>query len=373
MIPPISPLQWYLLLVLLLPLCIQWVYFFGFFSVLFERKKEALGTIKPVSVIVSAKNESSNLKNLIPVLCEQNHSQFEVIIVNDGSWDESNQIIEGYKKKYSNLKNIHIDPEKKIHSGKKLAITIAIKAAQYEQLVFTDADCIPASHLWLQHMSAGFDQDHQVTLGYSPYKKEKGFLNWFIRVETQFTAILYLSAAKRLRPYMSVGRNWGYTKPLFYEVKGFAKHHHIVAGDDDLLIQLFAAKTKASIVVEPESFCVSKPKTTLNSWINQKRRHLQVGKHYNSFSKFYAGLFVFSHLWFLLALIGLWVAMPSLWLVFLIVLGVRYIVNTTSFGLCAKRLQDTSTAWFYPVVDLLMMTYWISMGAYVYLTKKKEW
>jgi cellulose synthase/poly-beta-1,6-N-acetylglucosamine synthase-like glycosyltransferase len=373
MIPSISQFEWYLLLILLVPLCIQLIYYLGFFSVVFGKNQKSSASAKPVSVIVCAKNEVANLKKLIPVLCEQYHPKFEIIVVNDGSWDESNQLIEEYKKGYPHLKNVYLDPEKKVRSGKKLAITIAIKAAQYEHLVFTDADCLPESNLWLQHMSSGFDDKHQVVLGYSPYQKRKGILNWFIRVETQFTAMLYLSAAKKLQPYMSVGRNWAYTKSLFYEVKGFAKHHHIVAGDDDLLMQMYAVKTKAAICMAPESFCSSEPKTTFSEWVNQKRRHLQIGKYYNRFSKFYGGLFVLSHFWFVIAAMGLWIALPHLWLLFTIILVFRYLMTTISFSLCAKKLKDTSTALFYPFADLLMMVYWLSMGVYVYLTKKKEW
>jgi len=373
MFPEITSFQWLLLGLVLFPLLIQWVYYLGFFSILFSKQKKSKKNVVPCSVIVCAKNEAKNLKELIPLLCNQKHPKYEVIIVNDGSWDESNQLIEEFRKQYTHLKNIYIDPEKKLASGKKLAITLGIKGAAYEHLVFTDADCKPATDQWLYLMSQQFDEKHQVVLGYSPYNHKKGLLNWFIRVETQLTAFLYLSAAQRAKAYMSVGRNWGYTKSLFYEVKGFAQHHHIAAGDDDLLLQSMVKKTKVSSCYMPEAFCFSEPKETYSAWIDQKRRHLQIGKHYKGFAKFFTGFFAFSHFWFVGALVGLWIALPQLWLIFVIILGARYIINWISFLLCSKRLTDLSPGAFYPFVDLCMMMYWIGMGVYVYFTKKQVW
>lgn len=373
MIPEISSAQWLWLSIIFIPLLIQWIYYLGFFSILFTKPKQLKHDALPCSVIVCAKNEAQNLKELIPLLCKQNHPKHEVIVVNDGSWDESNQLIEEFKSSYSNLKNIYIDPEKKLSSGKKLAITLGIKAAEFEHLVFTDADCRPATEHWLTHMSQKFDKKHEVVLGYSPYRKKNGLLNWFIRVETQLTAMMYLSAAKRLKGYMSVGRNWAYTKSLFYEVKGFAEHHHIAAGDDDLLLQAMVKKTKAAICSHQEAFCISEPKANYTGWVDQKRRHLQIGKYYKGFAKFFTGLFVLSHFWFVLGLISLWVAIPELWVIYASALGARYLVNWVSFLLASSRLKDIGPGIFYPIADLCMMVYWIGMSIYVYFTKKQVW
>lgn len=374
MIPQITIQEGYLLCLVLVPLLIQWLYYLGFFSVLFGITKKKKNTdTKAVSVIVCAKNEAKNLQTLLPALLNQKHPNFEVIIINDGSWDESNQLIEEFRKNHSNLKNIYIDPEKKLQSGKKLGITLGIKAAENEHLVFTDADCLPLSDEWLKGISQKFSEKRSIVLGYSPYQRKKGLLNWFIRFETQLTAMLYFSAAKRMKPYMSVGRNWAYTKSLFYEVKGFAKHHHIAAGDDDLLVQLFSKKSKAAISLNANTFCISEPKTSFNDWVNQKRRHLQIGKYYNGFSKFYSGLFVASHVLFFIALPILWILMPHLWMVFTGILALRYLVNWICFSLGAKKLKDLSTAIFYPIGDFLMLFYWLGMGIYIYFTKKQVW
>ena len=107
----------------------------------------------PISVIISARNESDNLYKNLPKILEQKYSLFEVIVVNHQSIDNSKEILEAFSKQYKNLKVVELAKTKHISTGKKLPLTIGIKAAQYEHLIFTDADCEPNSHQWIKNMA----------------------------------------------------------------------------------------------------------------------------------------------------------------------------------------------------------------------------
>jgi hypothetical protein len=67
-------------------------------------------------------------------------------------------------------------------------------------------------------------------------------LNRFIRFETVYSAVQYLSFALNGSPYMGVGRNLIYHKSLFAEANGFKSHEKIASGDDDLFINQVANK-----------------------------------------------------------------------------------------------------------------------------------
>ena len=99
----------------------------------------------PISVIISARNEAENLKKHLPSILEQQHENYEVIVVNDCSSDNTDDVLGGFLKQYTNLRVTSIAPDKKFSHGKKLALTIGIKAALHEWLVFIDADCHPVS------------------------------------------------------------------------------------------------------------------------------------------------------------------------------------------------------------------------------------
>src|SRR5690606_34092381 len=165
-----------------------------------------------------------------------------------------------------------------VKHGKKFALSLGIKAAQYEHLVFTDADCVPESSDWLTHMAGAFSGGKEIVLGYSPYLRRAGMLNALIRFETFHTAMSYLSYALKGKPYMGVGRNMAYTKSLFFRGKGFASHMHIASGDDDLFVNQNATPHNTTICIHPEAHVWSEPKTTFSAYARQKTRHAGASK-----------------------------------------------------------------------------------------------
>ena len=196
--------------------------------------------LNPVSIIISARNEYRNLEKNLASILTQDYPKFEVIVVNDCSWDDSQKLLEYYQENYEHLKVCKLIEQEKYPTGKKFALTIGIKAAQYEQLIFTDADCKPASNQWLRLMQGKLANNKEIVLGFSPFKKTSGFLNLFIRYEGALTAMAYFSAALRHHAFMGVGRNLAYSRDLFFKHKGFASHQHILSGDDDLFVNQVA-------------------------------------------------------------------------------------------------------------------------------------
>jgi glycosyltransferase involved in cell wall biosynthesis len=240
---------------------------------------------EPVSIIICAKNEDDNLTEFLPKVLMQNYPEFEVIVVNDCSIDNTENVIDEFAKIFPNLKKITIKEDDYYKHGKKFAIMVGIKGAKYENLVFTDADCFPANENWLNEMSEGFTDKKEIILGYGAYIKEPGFLNKLIRFDTFLIALNYLSAAVRGNAYMGVGRNLAYKKSLFYKQKGFPKHYHIQSGDDDLFINQACSPTNTNVAVSENSITYSLPKPSFKDWKRQKHRHLTTAPFYKSSSK----------------------------------------------------------------------------------------
>ena len=246
----------------------------------FKVKEPDTKLYSPLSVIICSRNEIENLKvNLVPIL-SQDYPDFEVIVVNDCSNDGSDWFLRDLSMEYKNLKVVTIIEHSRFKHGKKFAVTLGIKAAKNENLVFTDADCKPSSNQWLKHMQNNFTGNTEIVLGYSPYEIKGGFLNKFIRFETFLTALNYLSYALRGIPYMGVGRNMAYKKSLFFSGKGFASHMHILSGDDDLFVNQNANSHNTRIEIHPDAQVWSEPKTSLSGFFSQKLRHQGAGKAY---------------------------------------------------------------------------------------------
>lgn len=262
------------------------VYLFVYGKVAFYKEPgQVASALPPVSVIICAKNEADNLTEYLPQILSQEYPEFEIVVVNDCSWDNTEDVLREYGKLFPNLKTILIKEDEYYKHGKKFALMVGIKGAKYEHLLFTDGDCYPTSVHWIKEMMSGYDPGKEIVIGYGPYKKEKGFLNKLIRFDTFSIALQYLSAGLSGKTYMGVGRNLSYKKDLFFKNKGFATHYHITSGDDDLFVNQAATPTNTSVIINKDSFTYSIPEKTLQGWSRQKARHLSTGNMYSSSSR----------------------------------------------------------------------------------------
>ena len=294
--------------ILLLSFLIQFLYYWIFFARLaFFKQKEVISDtdFQPVSVVIAAHNEYHHLKKNLPSILEQDYPDFEVVVVNHASNDETASLLKELNQKHEKLKVITIERDLNFFHGKKFPLSIGIKSAANDLLLLTDADCKPNSPLWIQKMAAHYDKNTEVVLGYGPYEAEKGFLNKLVRYDTFLVAMQYLSFALKGFPYMGVGRNLSYRKELFFKQKGFISHYGIASGDDDLFIGAVARKGNTKVDIAPESFVYSEPKQSFKAWFTQKRRHMTTGKKYKKKFKFLLGTYGLSLLVFYLALLFL--------------------------------------------------------------------
>ncbi|NLA23731.1 MAG: glycosyltransferase, partial [Bacteroidales bacterium] len=231
---------------------------------------------------IAARNEVNNLKNLIPSLLNQNYNEFEIIIANDRSKDDSSEYLEKIALENKKLKHIKIKEETGIIHGKKHALSQAIKAAKHEILLFTDADCIPSSQNWIKAMTSALKADKEIVLGYGAFFLEKTWINSLIRYDASIIAMQYLGMAKAGLPYMGVGRNIMYKKSLWEKHNGFDSHKHIASGDDDLFIMQASTATNTATVLNLDAICYSKAKANFKDWQMQKIRHLSTAKKYKA-------------------------------------------------------------------------------------------
>jgi biofilm PGA synthesis N-glycosyltransferase PgaC len=326
----------------------------------------------PISVIISARNEAKNLRENLPSILEQNYPDFEVVVINDCSFDSSDTVLEEIKERYPELKVVTITEHDRFKTGKKFALTLGIKAAQNEYLLFTDADCIPASVDWIARIAANFTGPVQIVLGYSPYKRTKNYLNPFIRFETIKTGINYLSAALNGDAYMGIGRNLAYTKSLFFGVKGFASHMHVLSGDDDLFVNQNATPENTAIELHPASFIYTNAKTSLAGWYMQKKRHFGVGKIYKSRHRRMLSLDALSGFLFYILF--------TLCLVFnfepLLAFGLfmfRLIFQLIIYRKLFKRLDGKDLLWYLPIFDMIYYIYLNIFGLIGSFIKTTKW
>lgn len=357
-----------------LSLIIQLYFYLIYYArILFYRnKKDAKSSKEPVSVIICARNEEQNLEKNLPSILTQEYFDYEVIVVNDCSEDESEFVLERFQKRYKNLKTTTIKQDEKFYHSKKLALTIGIKAAKNEFLLLTDADCKVESKSWIEEMQKNFSEKKEIILGYGGYQREKKLINNLIRFDTLFIAIQYLTFALAGKAYMGVGRNLAYKKSLFFKHKGFASHNHMESGDDDLFVNEAATKKNTTIEISKESITRSGAESSFSGWYKQKKRHTSTGKMHRFGTKWRLFLENFSRIGFYALFVLSLIFLPSYYIYTLSAFGFRMFIQLIIFKSAINRLGEKNLLIPALLYDIIMPFLSFSFILAQYFTSRKS-
>lgn len=328
---------------------------------------------RPLSVVICAYNEEDNIRQYLPSILEQRYPDFEVIVVDDCSQDDTKWVLKELSEQYSHLRVIEIKEHIQLKHSKKFALTMGIKGARHPYLVLTDADCQPASPYWLKEMGGAFNEETEIVLGYSPYFKKAGLLNRLIRFETTHTAMSYLSYALKKDAYMGVGRSLAYTKDLFFSGGGFTKHMHIRSGDDDLFVNQNATKRNVQISIHPDAHSYSEPKDSWKTYYKQKARHAGASTHYKGKHQYMLALQLISAVLFYLMIPVSILLSASWWYVALAAFFIRYFCQILIYRPIYRKLQVSDLLIWLPILDLYYYFYICFNGLFNRHKKQIAW
>lgn len=329
---------------------------------------------KPVSIIICAKNEEENLRNFLTSVLEQDYPEFEVIVVNDCSEDNTYSVLGELLQGYPHLRICDISRDPKFSHNKKFAQFIGIKAAKNELLLFTDADCHPESDKWAEGMTSHFDEKTEFVLGYGGYETGKGILNRYIRYDTMMIALQYTGMALRGMPYMGVGRNLAYRRSVFFNNKGFGSHSHLVSGDDDLFVNKLARRQNTAVEIRSETHTRSVPPSSFAELFRQKRRHLTTANHYKLRDRIILFTEPATRTLFYISLVIL-ISRLYLWQFAVAVFAARLILQSVTIKLATKRFNEPGIFIFSVFFDIfsqfLNLTFY--MSNYLQSHVKNQW
>ena len=274
-------------------------------------------------MIVCFRNEAPRLTTCLQAILQQRYAgPFEVLAVDDNSGDGSAELVRQLQRKFS-AERLRLLSPPPTRPGKKDALTFGIQAARYERLLLTDADCRPASELWLREMTLPLNH-HQVVLGVGDYYAPAGWPARLQAFEARYVALKYLAFARSGYPYMGVGRNLAYRKDFFRAAGGFAQHADLPGGDDDILISQHAPATATTTVTAAKARTLSVPQPSWRSFLRQRARHQSAGAFYRPQHQLALGCVALTH--GLFYLLGLYLLFSSWWPLLWLIYGFRMLL-----------------------------------------------
>ena len=318
-----------------------------------SRRKKHLEQEPPISIVVPIFSEDYNyLDERLPMLFQQEYeATFEVVLVYVGSDGDYYEELSRLRLMHPNLVVTKFDFNPRFPISVKQAINLGIKSSHNEHVILTTPSAMPASGHWLAMMGKAFMRG-DIVLGYSAIKPMAGLGNYLMRMSNLQFSIYWLAQAVNRSTYRGIRHNIGFTKKLYFGVKGFT-HLSLNIGEDDLFIQRIAKRSNVSVVMIPKGRVLEQPWGGLRWWLGRLRHYGQAWRYYPEWTLTEAKWDLGSQtLFFLTVLIAL-IFMPlEFKLATLVLFLLRYLIVVLRVRSIAKRVGEQGVALRYFIFDL---------------------
>jgi len=358
--------------VFIFSLLVQLGYFWIVFGKLaFFKPKQISDGQPPVSVVITAYNQYSDLKKNLPYFLEQDYPEFEVMVVNDNSEDGSTELLQDFSHLYSNLSIVNLKQNLNWFKGRKFPLSLGIKSARHEVLILSDPICRPVSKSWIKEMVSAYTPASEIVLAYSTYDT-KSKLNLWYRFSAFYDGLFYLSMGLAGKPFKGIGKNLSYQKQLFYKNKGFSSHYKINVGDDEIFINKTAKKQNTCIQLSPGSKMAVVKTISFANWLKGEKTRILIRKFFKTGSRIFISLFNTTALLFFASFTALLIFGFD-WVLLVPLFGLRLVSQLIIFGFAAKKLNEKRLLLLSPLLELLVMLtdFFIWLG--LLFGRKNKW
>ena len=279
---------------------VAYLFLIGRFAYGFDKVESfGVGDVKPktkFSIIVPFRNEAENLPKLLQSLKTLNYPKqlFEIVCVDDESNDDSVGTISSFSRLNPDFQIKVLKNTRATNSPKKDAIASAIKVAEYEWVITTDADCIAPKH-WLDAFDA-FIGRHPYEFVVAPvtYHEVDSFLDRFQLLDFLSLMGATIGGFGIRRPFLCNGANLAYRKTLFDSVNGFEGNDDIASGDDIFLLEkaLKSNGRNVGYLKSEHAIVLTKPQSSWKALMAQRKRWAAKTSNYDSLFGKLTGLIV---------------------------------------------------------------------------------
>ena len=318
--------------------------------------QQQTNTLPPVSVVLTAHNDAVWLKENLVYLLEQDYPDFEVVVVNYLSSDDTEFVLRLLKDYYPKLKVVPFKEDVNLFQGKKYPLSIGIKSAANDILLLADPDCTPGNLQWLRGMVKGYaNASTQIVLGYCGLKRTKTLLGCLQQYDSLAYGAHYLGSALLGHPYTGSGRNLSYRRSFFFRQGAFIRHYDVADGSDDLFVYQNADRRNTAVCIAPDAILTAEPKKSFADW-HQERLHRVGTRNRHSFSSRLAEhLQSVSTLLFYAAAVLLILGGSLPWIVTAFVVALKLAWQTVSFAQLSKRFDGGMVYLAAPLLEIYFM------------------
>ena len=339
-----------------------------------SHRKKRLEQAPPISIVVPIFSEDyAYLDERLPqIFAQEYEAQFEVVLVYVGSDGDYFEELSRLRLSHPNLIVTKFDFNPRFPISIKQAINLGIKSSHNEHIILTTTSATPASAHWLAMMGKAFMRG-DIVLGYSAIEPGAGLGRYIMRMSNLHFSLYWLAQAVDRKTYRGIRHNIGFTKSLYFGVKGF-NHLSLNIGEDDLFIQRIAKRNNVSVVMIPKGSMVEHPWGGLGWWLGRLRHYGQAWRYYPDWAVSAATWDLGSQSLFFLTVLTALIFMPLEYKLAVLVLAlVRYLFVVLRIRAIAKRVGEKGVALRYFIFDIFNPLLMLGLRAIMLRKDETAW
>ena len=289
------------------------------------------------SIIVPSRNYEENLRELIPTLLEQDYPDFEVVVVDDCSYDGTEWYLNELKLQSNKLKTSRIIQETDFPNA--LAITIGIRAASKEWLIFLNPLCRVSGKDWLKSFAEELNPKSEAAFGFVKYTNSYGSMRKFIKYENFDSFILYGSARYLGLSMPITDMNVAYKREQFLSRRGFAAVLDSPFSENELYLNKISNRSNSVYLQNSASTVSFVGDTDWYDGMNFKKKQLLLKKKFTVGQSIFLWTNTISRLVFDISMIALLILSP--WRIWVAGIWLLKIIHELVWGIVSmKRLGE---------------------------------
>jgi glycosyltransferase involved in cell wall biosynthesis len=317
---------------------IRILYLFFFTGRILFRKKPVTAQPVPLSVIFTVRNEEERLRNNLPPILSINGVEFEVIVVDDVSQDNTLQVLGMMRERSDRLKFSMLHQETRY--SVKMAQNIAIKASGYDWILQAPITYEGATADWISGISGALAEGKNVVIAYSGVVPGSGGARLFYRIENFLLFTKSVGFILNGLPFVYAEENVAFEKKKYFEIGGHGLKINEPFVNLELLINYFISKKNTSILFQSSTAIKKTEPVRWHDYFDLLKKSIRIEKHLSVSRKSMLAFDEITQLLYLPFLVVVSILLFNLWPFFGALIFIQLIARMVIIKMLLNRLNE---------------------------------
>lgn len=307
--------------------------------ILFQKNIKTSSEISnPVSLILTVRNEENCLEKNLPSILSIDNADYEVIVVDDFSQDNSFLVLGKLKKEFKRLKISTLNEETRY--SMKLSQNIAIKAAVNDWVLSVPVTLKNRGSNWLSAIEEELTENKTVVVSYSGIEPVSQFYNTLFRIENFWAYVKSTGFILNGLPFIYSDENVAFRKKEYFRIGGYGQKIKEPFANLELLINTFIRKKTSTVLFSTETSIRKSVTIQWSDYLDLLKKNFRIEKHLSNSKRAILAFEEGTRILFLPLAISVIILLPELWILFTSLLFIKIVAHLFIIKITQKRLNE---------------------------------